>query len=34
MLMICVDHQGVENNISGVVSVADLGGWDCVLVTT
>jgi hypothetical protein len=31
-MAICMDPQGVDNDASGVVSMAQIGGWDCVLV--
>ena len=32
-MAICIDPQSAGNNdLSGTVSVADLGGWDCVLI--
>jgi hypothetical protein len=31
-MAICMDPQGVDNDASGVVSMAEIGGWDCVLV--
>lgn len=32
-MAICMDSQGTGNNdTSGVISMAEIGGWDCVLV--
>lgn len=31
-MAICMDPQGAVNDASGVVSMAQVGGWDCVLV--
>jgi hypothetical protein len=31
-MAICMDPQGMDNDASSVVSIADIGGWDCVLV--
>ena len=31
-MAICMDPQGMDNDASGVVSMAQIGGWDCVLV--
>jgi hypothetical protein len=31
-MAVCMDPQGMDNGASGVVSMAEIGGWDCVLV--
>jgi hypothetical protein len=31
-MAVCMDPQGMDNDASGVVSMAEIGGWDCMLV--
>jgi hypothetical protein len=31
-IAVCMDPQGTDNDASGVVSMAEIGGWDCMLV--
>ena len=31
-MAICIDPESTKDDVSGVVSVANVGGWDCLVV--